>query len=292
LGYRLRHLLRRNSRAGSARNIQAHYDLGNDFYRLWLDPGMTYSSACFEDAPASDLAQAQQTKYRRMLELSGAKPGDSILEIGCGWGGFAEYAAGQGMRVHGVTLSHQQLAYARRRIAQAGLAGLASIELRDYRDLRGQYDAIVSIEMLEAVGEAYWAGYFRQLDALLKPGGRAAVQSIVIEEASFSHYRRGTDFIQQYIFPGGMLPSRERIAAQAQAQALQVERIETFAADYAETLRRWSRRFEANLEAVHRLGFDTEFIRLWRFYLAYCEAGFDEGRIDLLQVGLKKGAAQ
>lgn len=288
LGYRLRHLLRRNSRNGSARNIQAHYDLGNDFYRLWLDPTMTYSSACFSDRCKDDLTAAQQAKYQRMLELVDARPGDSILEIGCGWGGFAEYAASQGIQVHGVTLSHEQLSYARNRIAQAGLEALVTFELRDYRDLQGQYDHIVSIEMLEAVGEAYWPGYFRQLRALLKPGGRAALQSIVIDEAQFDLYRRGTDFIQQYIFPGGMLPSPERIAEQAQTQALQIERVEAFGADYAETLRRWRKRFEANLEGVRRLGFDNAFIRLWRFYLAYCEAGFDEGRIDLVQVSLKK----
>jgi cyclopropane-fatty-acyl-phospholipid synthase len=292
LAYRLRHLLRRNSHRGSARNIEAHYDLGNDFYRLWLDPTMTYSSACFSDRHTGDLVEAQQAKYRRILEMVRARPGDSILEIGCGWGGFAEYAARRGMRVHGVTLSHEQLAYARKRIAQAGLEALVSFELRDYRDLQGQYDRIVSIEMLEAVGEAYWAGYFRQLRALLKPDGRAALQSIVMDEAQFDRYRRGTDFIQQYIFPGGMLPSPHRIAEQAQKQALQIEQTEAFGADYAETLRRWRQRFEANLEAVRRLGFNDAFIRLWRFYLAYCEAGFDEGRINLLQVGLKKGAGQ
>lgn len=289
LGYRLRHLLRRNSRRGSERNIQAHYDLGNDFYQLWLDPSMTYSSACFNARRTDDLLLAQQAKYQRMLDLLGARPGDSILEIGCGWGGFAEHAARQGMRVHGVTLSHEQLAYARSRIQQADLQELASFELRDYRDLRGKYDHIVSIEMLEAVGDAYWPGYFRQLYALLRPGGRAALQSIVIQESHFERYRRGTDFIQQYIFPGGMLPSPPRIVEQALSQGLEVNRLESFGADYAETLRRWRRRFEANREAVRQLGFDTAFIRLWRFYLAYCEAGFDEGRIDLLQVSLEKG---
>ncbi|MGD8931030.1 MAG: cyclopropane-fatty-acyl-phospholipid synthase family protein [Chromatiales bacterium] len=292
LGSRLRHLLRRNSRRGSARNIQAHYDLGNEFYRLWLDPSMTYSSACFDDRRGADLMQAQQVKYRRMLDLVGARPGDSILEIGCGWGGFAEYAASEGIRVHGVTLSHEQLAYARERIQQAGLQELACFELRDYRDLQGRYDHIVSIEMLEAVGEAYWAGYFRRIHELLRPGGRAALQSIVIDESHFARYRRSTDFIQQYIFPGGMLPSPARIVEQAQAQGLRVERIDSFGADYAETLRRWRWRFDANREAVLGLGFDSTFIRLWRFYLAYCEAGFEEGRIDLLQVGLEKGAAR
>ena len=214
-GYRLRHLLRHNSRRGSARNIEAHYDLGNDFYSLWLDSSMTYSSARFTAGHKCDLLQAQEAKYQQMIELTGAEQGDVILEIGCGWGGFAEYAANRNIRVHGVTLSREQLDYARKRIVKAGLGALATFELRDYRDLQGSYDHIVSIEMLEAVGEGYWQTYFQQLHALLKPGGRAAIQTIVIDDSHFERYRKRTDFIQQYIFPGGMLPSPEKVSEMA-----------------------------------------------------------------------------
>jgi cyclopropane-fatty-acyl-phospholipid synthase len=290
LGYRIKHLLRRNSRKGSSKNIQAHYDLGNDFYRLWLDPGMTYSSARFAAGRGGDLGQAQGCKYQRMLDRIGARPGDSVLEIGCGWGGFAEYAAGQGLRVHGVTLSKEQLGYARERIARAGLAPRVTLELRDYRDLEGRYDHIVSIEMLEAVGEAYWPVYFERLKALLKPGGRAAIQTITIDDAYFEDYRKGTDFIQQYIFPGGMLPSQRVLETLAARHGLRVGQVEAFGVDYAETLRRWRHNFEARLQQVRELGFDTPFIRLWRFYLAYCEAGFEEGRIGVLQFQLRREA--
>jgi len=288
LGYRLRHLLRRNTRRGSARNIEAHYDLGNDFYRLWLDSSMTYSSARFEQSLHGGLLQAQEAKYRRMLELVDARPGDLVLEIGCGWGGFAEYAASRGVRVHGLTLSHQQLAYARERIKSAGLDGMAEFELTDYRQMRGQFDHIVSIEMLEAVGEDYWPIYFNQLQRLLKPGGRVAIQSIVIDDDLFERYRQGTDFIQQYIFPGGMLPSPGRLQQVAQQCGFEIGSQERFGADYGETLRRWRNRFEQQLPAVRALGFDHAFVQLWRFYLAYCEAGFDEGRIDVMQVQFQR----
>lgn len=288
LGYRIRHLLRFNSRRGSARNIGLHYDLGNDFYRLWLDPSMTYSSACFNGNLTGDLKIAQQAKYRRMLEFAGAEAGDSVLEIGCGWGGFAEHAATRGIRVRGVTVSREQLAYARERLAKAGLGSMVELELRDYRDLDGSYDHIVSIEMLEAVGERYWQAYFRKLNELLTPGGSAAIQTIVIDDAHFGRYRNGTDLIQQYIFPGGMLPSPERLRELAAEHGFRIERCERFGEDYAETLRRWRARFERNLTTVEQQGFDARFIRLWRLYLAYCEAGFDEGRIDVAQLQLVK----
>jgi cyclopropane-fatty-acyl-phospholipid synthase len=288
LGYRLRHLLRTNTRRGSRRNISAHYDLGNDFYGLWLDPSMTYSSARFQGNHNTDLATAQSNKYQHMIELTGASAGDRILEIGCGWGGFAEHAARQGIQVHGVTLSKEQLEFARSRIEQAGLSDLASFELRDYRDIQGQYDHIVSIEMLEAVGERYWGTYFDQLRSLLKIGGKAAIQVITIDDAHFESYRRRADFIQHYIFPGGMLPSAGKLRKIVQESRLTTIGMEQFGKDYAETLRRWKQAFERRLDEVRDMGFDRNFIQLWRFYLCFCEAGFEEGRIDVVHLQLEK----
>ena len=287
--YRLRHLLRGNSRGQAKRNIHAHYDLGNRFYALWLDATMTYSSALFEGRLEGSLEDAQRCKYERILERLDLKPGDRVLEIGCGWGGFAEHAAlTRGVKVHGITLSTEQLAWARERVAKAGLGGLASFELRDYRDVRGEFDAIVSIEMFEAVGERYWPSFFRTVRDRLRRGGRALVQTITIDEALFERYRAGTDFIQQYIFPGGMLPSREVFRDRASQQGLVVGDMLAFRHDYAETLRRWRTRFNARLAELHGLGFDERFARLWNFYLAYCEAGFGAGTIDVLQVEIKR----
>lgn len=286
LWYGLRHLLRVNSRAGSKRNIHAHYDLGNDFYRLWLDHSMTYSSAWFAGDYHQDLAQAQQAKYQRIIDQLAIRPGSRVLEIGCGWGGFAEHAARQGIRVHGITLSPAQLDYARQRIDRAGLQDTASLSLTDYRDLTGQYDHIVSIEMFEAVGERYWPDYFRTLHQRLLPGGSALVQTITIDESRFARYRAGTDFIQQFIFPGGMLPSPQRFASQANRAGLTIQDSFAFGADYAETLRRWRTMFEARRETILQQGFDERFIRLWRLYLAYCETGFDAGTTDVYQYHL------
>jgi cyclopropane-fatty-acyl-phospholipid synthase len=286
--YRLRHRLRANTRRGSARNIEAHYDLGNDFYRLWLDSSMTYSSACFEEGLDGDLERAQEHKYARMLGLSGAQPGGRVLEIGCGWGGFGEHAAERGVDVTGITLSPSQLDYARRRIDTAGLASRARFALQDYRDLEGSYDHIVSIEMLEAVGEAYWDSYFETLHRLLTPGGRAAIQTIVMADQHFERYRSRSDFIQQYIFPGGMLPSPGVLLKLAQRHGFRIEGLASFAPHYAETLRRWRHRFDAEWADIGAQSFDERFRRIWRFYLSYCEVGFDEGRIDLLQLALVK----
>ena len=289
LAYRLRHLLNINTRRGSKRNIQAHYDLGNDFYSLWLDETMTYSSALFKKGSEEDLATAQTAKYQRILGLTGAQAGDTILEIGCGWGGFAEHAAGQGIKVYGVTLSHEQLDYARERVQSAGLSELASFELRDYRDLQGQFDHIVSIEMIEAVGERYWNSYFQQIKRLLKPTGNAVIQSITIDDRHFENYRNGSDFIQQYIFPGGMLPSPQRLANLVLENNMHFETMHGFGRDYAETLRRWRAAFELQLQRIQRRGFDEEFIRLWRFYLSYCEAAFDEEQIDVVHLTFNHG---
>ncbi|CAJ0706128.1 MULTISPECIES: cyclopropane-fatty-acyl-phospholipid synthase family protein [Ralstonia] len=283
---RLRHLLRRNSRRGSRRNIHLHYDLGNDFYRLWLDEGMAYSSAWFNGNLRHGLAEAQAAKFRRVCDLLRVEPGMDVLEIGCGWGGLMEMACARGAHVHGITLSEEQRRYTAERLAGEPRA---RVELRDYRDLDGAYDAIASIEMFEAVGEAYWPSYFRTLVRCLRHGGRALVQSITIDEAHFERYRAGTDFIQQFIFPGGMLPSRERFIKLAEQHGLRVVDRLDFGRDYAETLRRWSQRFEARLDAVRALGFDDAFIRIWRLYFAYCEAGFDEGRIGVSQFLLQRG---
>jgi cyclopropane-fatty-acyl-phospholipid synthase len=292
LAYRIRHLLRANTRSGSRRNIHAHYDLGNDFYRLWLDRGMTYSAALFAGDPGRSLEAAQTAKYQRILERLGVQPGDRILEIGCGWGGFAEHAAAtRGCRVTGVTVSQAQLDYARARIAARGLQHLVELRLCDYRDLDGQFgqfDHAVSIEMFEAVGERYWPQYFHALRERLAPGGRALVQTITIAESKFERYRSGTDFIQQHIFPGGMLPSPSRFAEAAAAAGLLAGEQLRFGPDYAETLNRWHRSFMRASAAVEALGFDARFMRLWRFYLSYCEAGFRAGSTDVMQVELAR----
>jgi len=273
---RVKHLLNANTRRGSQRNIAAHYDLGNDFYALWLDPSMTYSSALFEGDPARSLEEAQHAKIRRALDRIAPQPGDHILEIGCGWGALAEIAAREyGCRVTGITLSGQQLLHAQLRIARAGLDDRVRFELRDYRDLRGRYDHIVSIEMIEAVGERYWPAFFATVAGALAPGGRACLQAITIDDRRFEQYRSGTDFIQQYIFPGGMLPSPSRFRAEAARQGLAVTGEYAFGRDYAETLRRWREVFLRRAADVRALGYDDQFIRMWDFYLAYCEAGFE-----------------
>jgi len=279
----VRHWLNANTRAGSKRNIEAHYDLGNDFYGLWLDDSMTYSSARF-DTGAVTLAEAQAAKYAALARLIDLRPGEHVLEIGCGWGGFAEYAAGRiGARVTGVTLSPAQLDFARRRIARAGLADKVDLQLVDYRDVRGQFDKIASIEMFEAVGEAYWPSYFRQVHDLLKPGGLAGLQIITIREDLFETYRKRADFIQRYIFPGGMLPSAPRLESEIAAAGLALRAKELFSEDYGRTLRAWRDRFEAAKAGVEALGFDERFCRMWSFYLAYCEAGFRTRRTEVGQ---------
>ncbi|MCZ7563517.1 MAG: cyclopropane-fatty-acyl-phospholipid synthase family protein [Burkholderiales bacterium] len=284
---RARHLLRANTRAGSRRNISAHYDLGNDFYALWLDPSMTYSSALFEGESSRTLEQAQRAKYERILRRIAPRPGAHILEIGCGWGGFAEIAAREyGCRVTGITLSREQLAYAEARIARAGLADRVRLELRDYRDVAGRYDHVVSIEMVEAVGERYWPAYFGVLARALAPGGVALVQAITIADRSFASYRTGADFIRRHIFPGGMLASPQRLRAEAARAGLAVADEHAFGRDYAETLRRWRQAFMGRLPEVYALGHAPQFARKWEFYLAYCEAGFDTLCTDVHQFAL------
>ncbi|NVK42314.1 MAG: class I SAM-dependent methyltransferase [Oceanospirillaceae bacterium] len=281
LMHRLFHRSRRNSRRGSRRNIAFHYDLGNDFYRRWLDPTMTYSSAMFEH-PEQSLEEAQRNKYRRICDLLELTPGQRVLEIGCGWGGFATTAAGEyGVTVDGITLSREQLAWARESVAETPLAARCRFSLTDYRDLEGQYDRIASIEMFEAVGEEHWPQYFDQLRRCLKPGGLAMLQVISIANERFDEYRRGTDFIQRYVFPGGMLPSPDRLAEEVTSAGLTLTHAEHFGADYARTLRHWRQAFLASWPEIEAQGFDERFRRLWRYYLAYCECGFNRGCIDV-----------
>ena len=274
----------RNSLTGSRRNVQAHYDLGNDFYKLWLDKSMTYSCALFEGKKQRTLEEAQQAKYARILNKLNAKPGEHVLEIGCGWGGFAEAAAKQGLRVTGVTLAKTQAEYARERMKNAGLDSLVSIELTDYRKVEGQFDHIVSIGMFEHVGEDYWPVYFETIKQKLKPGGTAMIQSITVDDALFESLHNVTGFIERYIFPGGMLPSKTEFKKHAKAAGLDCRELYGFGQDYATTLSHWLGRFEAHQDEVRALGYDGKFIRLWRFYLASCIACFKSRRIDVMQV--------
>lgn len=281
---RVRHWMNANTRAGSRRNIAAHYDLGNDFYSQWLDPTMTYSSALYSTG-ANDLQSAQHAKYHALAEATGIRPGDHVLEIGCGWGGFAEFAASQlDCRVTGLTISKEQLAFAQQRIQKAGLADRADFRLQDYRDETGQYDRIVSIEMFEAVGEKYWPAYFSKLRQCLKPGGKAGLQIITIRPEAFEEYRSNPDFIQRYVFPGGMLPTRDHLADLGNKVNLSLVRDFGFGLDYARTLAEWRERFWSVWERIRPMGFDERFKRLWEFYLFYCEAGFRARNIDVRQV--------
>jgi cyclopropane-fatty-acyl-phospholipid synthase len=281
---RLRHWLNRNSKTGAKRNIHAHYDLGNAFYTQWLDRTMTYSSAVY--APGdNDLASAQLRKYRVLAEAGGFQRGDHVLEIGCGWGGFAEYAAGElGCKVTGLTISQEQYRFAVDRIAKAGLSDRVEIKLQDYRDERGVYDRIASIEMFEAVGEEYWPSYFNQLRDRLKVGGTAALQIITIQDRFWSGYRKEIDFIRRYIFPGGMLPTPGRLDALAQDRGLSRTSERIFGHDYARTLADWRMMFRQAWPRLTPLGFDERFRRLWEYYFAYCEAGFRSENIDVRQI--------
>lgn len=283
----LQHRLRANTKKTARKNIEHHYDLGNEFYKMWLDETMAYSSGMFIQ-PNETLMEAQLNKFRLMFERLELSPEHTLLEIGSGWGGFAIHAAQHsGCRVHSITLSKEQLAEARIRAEKAGVADRVTFELRDYRDVREQYDRVVSIEMYEAVGEEFWPGYFGTIAGALKPGGRAAIQGITINPAMFEHYRTKRDFVQKYIFPGGMLCPPDRFAALARDAGLEPADARFYAGDYADTLAHWHRNVLASREAVVRQ-FDERFLRMWRYYLAYCECGFRAGSIDLMQITLHK----
>jgi len=280
----VRHWLNANTRKGSQRNISAHYDLGNAFYKEWLDPSMTYSSAIFDER-TNDLEAAQQLKYASLVRETDIRPGHDVLEIGCGWGGFAEFVGKEvGANVKALTISREQYDYARERIFKAGLNEKVNVVFQDYRDERSTFDRIASIEMFEAVGERYWPTYFQQLSACLKPGGRAGLQIITIQDRMFEDYRSSPDFIQRHIFPGGMLPPPGKLAEIGKHLGLNLEEQKIFGQDYARTLAEWRMRFREAWPRISPLGFDERFKRLWEFYLHYCEAGFRSGNIDVRQM--------
>ena len=288
LAGRALHALNRNNRRGSQRNIAYHYDLGNDFYRRWLDPSMTYSSAVFEGSQ-QDLEAAQRAKYRRICTLLDAEPGQHVLEIGCGWGGFAEVAAGEfGLKVTGITLSQAQHAYATERMERAGLSDRVELRLQDYRDVSERFDRIASIEMFEAVGERYWPVFFDKVKSCLTENGKAAMQVITIADERFEAYRSSPDFIQRYIFPGGMLPSDSILRGLVNDAGMRLTRDDGFGLDYARTLRHWSDAFRAAWPDIQEMGFDERFRRMWEFYLHYCEGGFRSGSIDVRQIAFSR----
>jgi cyclopropane-fatty-acyl-phospholipid synthase len=287
---KLRFWLQSNSKGQARKNISYHYDLGNAFYALWLDDTMTYSSALFRTGQES-LERAQIQKYASMVDQMGAKPGDHVLEIGCGWGGFAEYAAKErGLRVTGLTISKEQRDYAVERMRKAGLSDRVEIKLQDYRDERGTYDGIASIEMFEAVGEKYWPVYFQTLRERLKPGARATLQIITVEDRRWEVYKRGVDFIQKFIFPGGMLPCPRVLRAEIERAGLAVARSVEFGPSYSQTLRRWHETFNARWDEIALLGFDDRFRRMWNFYLTSCAATFESRNCDVTQITVTKPA--
>jgi cyclopropane-fatty-acyl-phospholipid synthase len=279
--HRLRHLLRANTKGGSRRNIEAHYDLGNDFYKLWLDPSMTYSSALYAD-PKQSLEDAQDNKLERIMDLLALSGGERVLEIGCGWGRLAErLTTERGAHVTGLTLSPSQLAGAKDRLARAGAGDKADLRLQDYRDVTETFDRVVSIEMIEAVGEKYWPAYFGKIARVLNPGGRAVLQVITIADERFELYRNNADFIQRYIFPGGMLPSHGVMLNQINRARMKFVSLENFGLSYAQTLNEWNRRFQRAWPEIETMGYSRKFKRTWEYYLAYCEGGFRSKAIDV-----------
>ena len=287
-GEKARFWFQSNTKRQALKNISYHYDLGNDFYSLWLDETMTYSSALFNTSQES-LEKAQIAKYASMVDQMGVKPGDHVLEIGCGWGGFAEYAAKErGLKVTGLTISKEQLEYAQKRIKKKGLSDKVNLKLQDYRDETGVYDGVASIEMFEAVGEKYWPVYFDKIKQCLKPGKQATLQIITIQDARWEVYRKSVDFIQKYIFPGGMLPSPSVLRKEVHRAGLSVQHSIEFGKSYSQTLRRWFEVFNNKWDNISAMGFDDRFRRMWNFYLTSCAATFESGNCDVTQITLQK----
>lgn len=285
---RLRHWMNTNTKSQAKKNISYHYDLGNEFYGLWLDDTMTYSSAIFNTGLES-MEDAQTAKYASMVDQMGVKPGDHVLEIGCGWGGFAEYAAKErGLKVTGLTISEEQLKFAKKRIEKEGLSHMVDFKLQDYRDETATYDGIASIEMFEAVGEKYWPVYFETVRDRLKPGAKATLQIITLTEQRFEQYRKGVDFIQKYIFPGGMLPSPTALREEVKKAGLTVTGSIEFGESYSQTLRRWHETFNDHWDRIQGMGFDERFRRMWNFYLTSCAAAFRSGSCDVTQITIAK----
>ncbi|NIY72800.1 class I SAM-dependent methyltransferase [Marivivens donghaensis] len=287
---RMRFWLQSNTKTQARKNISYHYDLGNDFYSIWLDDSMTYSSALYLTGQ-EDLEKAQEQKYASMIDQMGVKAGDHVLEIGCGWGGFAEYAAKErGLKVTGLTISQEQLKYAQERIEKAGLSDMVELRLQDYRDEKGKYDGIASIEMFEAVGEKYWPVYFGKIRECLRPGGKATLQIITVQDRRFEIYRKSVDFIQKYIFPGGMLPGPTVLRQEVEKSGLNVDKSIEFGESYSVTLRRWYDTFNAKWDDIAALGFDERFKRMWNLYLASCAGTFHGGNCDVTQITVSKPA--
>lgn len=287
--YKLKHKLANNTRKGSKKNIHLHYDLGNSFFELWLDKSMTYSSAYFDGNYTLELEKAQIQKYDHILDQLQLDPGKHILEVGCGWGGFAVTAAKRGYKVTSITISEEQFKYAEKRIEKENLQNNITLELKDYRDLKGQYDAVVSIEMIEAVGMNHWQTYFKKINECLKPKALAVIQAITINEKDFESYSQGTDFIQQFIFPGGMLIPISAVDQNSRENNLHFKSYKNFGLDYSETLNRWQIAFNNKKDRLKELGFDEKFQKIWNFYLSYCQAGFNSEKINVTHIVLKKG---
>jgi len=284
---RIIHFFRENTKSRAKKNIQYHYDLGNDFYKLWLDKTMTYSSAIFKNEKES-LTEAQENKYQLLIDSLDIKPHHKVLEIGCGWGGFAEYAAKKvGCTIKGITISPSQLKFATNRIKELNLDNKVSLELCDYRDLKGKYDRVVSIEMIEAVGEKYWRNYFKKIKDVLKEDGLAGIQVILINNKSYQKYSKSVDFIQKYVFPGGMLPSQEKLNENYVNAGLIEINSHSFGKSYAKTLTIWHKEFLNSLSSIKKLGFDIKLERIFKYYFSYCKAGFNSERIDVAQKIIK-----
>ena len=284
---KLKSIFIKNNKSRSKKNISKHYDLGNDFFSLWLDPSLTYSSAIFEKQK-DDLFSAQLNKYKKLTELIKPNVGNKILEIGCGWGGFAEYVGkNYDVKLDCITISKEQFEFSKKRIFENGLNDKVNIFLKDYRDVKDKYDSIASIEMIEAVGQNYLVNYFKSIKKNLSENGRAAIQAITIDDSLFDRYKTKEDFIQKYIFPGGFLPSKRKLYDLSSSNGLEIKKYESYGSHYSNTLKIWRDEFLKKWEEISKHGFDNKFKRMWHFYLSYCEAGFKSKNIDLIQFSMQ-----